>query len=514
MLIALLTAMAGVIVLITLLGWYLWRESVVAEEQRLGTLAEHLGHRAEDALLDARGLLDSLNQSSLPRCSPEHIALLQDEAIARPYIRAIGYWQAAERRCGVGFVQGAALTPPAASRIYDNGVVAWWPGPDTTVGEVALFLMRLGDHDVAIDPRLLLDSGSPLEQQAGLWVEGLRMVSIPPDADLPAPATLKPGLTMAGDTGRILARFSLDTVFPMDVVAVQPSGQFVRRYLPSLVTASLLGLLLAALWVLVVLRVSRRHLSLGAELRSAIDSGAIDVVYQPIVDLQSGRCVGAEALARWQRAGGENISPEVFIPLAESGHMISDLTLMLLDRVVSELGRSLREREGFTINLNLSPQDLEDDRLLHALDRTLSEAGLAASAIKLEITERGLVDSDNSRHLLGELRRRGHQLAVDDFGTGYSSLSYLESFELDTLKLDKAFVDAIETHAVTSSVIVHIIEMAHSLRLDMVAEGIESEHQARWLAANGVQLGQGYLYSRPLPARAFRRYLKDNQAPP
>ncbi|WP_241505832.1 EAL domain-containing protein [Parahaliea mediterranea] len=523
-LIALLIAMAGVISLITLLGWYLWRESVVAEEQRLGTLAERLGHQAEDALVDARSLLQDLNASPLVRCSPAHIATLQQEAIARPYIRAIGYWQAAERRCGVGFVQGAALTPPSASRIYDNGVVAWWPSPDTAVGDVELFLMRLGDHDVAIDPRLLLDAGAlddpsagqlpgqeggqESSQQAGLWVEGLLMVSVPANARVPAPDTLPPGLTIEGGNGRILARFSLDTVFPMDVVAVQPSRQFVQRYLPSLATASLLGLALVVLWVLVVLRVSRRRLSLTAELRSAIDSGAIDVVYQPIVDLQSGRCVGAEALARWQRAGGEHISPDVFIPLAESGRMITNLTLTLLERVAGELGGLLREQPGFTVNINLSPQDLEDARLPQSLDRVLTDAGLPANALKLEITERALVDSDTSRQLLAELRRRGHQLAVDDFGTGYSSLSYLESFELDTLKLDKAFVDAIETHAVTSSVIIHIIEMAHSLQLNMVAEGIESEHQARWLAANGVQLGQGYLYSRPLPARAFRRYLK------
>ncbi|GAB3279577.1 EAL domain-containing protein [Parahaliea aestuarii] len=507
-LIALLIAMAGVIALITLLGWYLWRESVVAEERRLGTLAERLGRQAEAALVDARSLLEILNTSTLPRCSPEHIAALQSAAIARPYIRAIGYWRAAERRCGAGFVQGAALTPPSASRIYDNGVVAWWPGPDTAVGDVELFLMRLGDHDIAIDPRLLLDAGAVADQQAGLWVEGLLMVSVPAAADLPAPETLAPGLTIEGGSDRILARFSLDTVFPMDVVAVQPSRQFVQRYLPSLATASLLGLALVVLWILVVLRVSRRRLSLSAELRSAIDSGAIDVVYQPIVDLQSGRCVGAEALARWQRAGGETISPEVFIPLAESGRMITDLTLILLERVASDLGALLRERPNFTVNINLSPQDLEDARLPQSLDRVLTGAGLPASALKLEITERALVDSDTSRQLLAELRRRGHQLAVDDFGTGYSSLSYLESFELDTLKLDKAFVDAIETHAVTSSVIVHIIEMAHSLQLNMVAEGIESEHQARWLAANGVQLGQGYLYSRPLPARAFRRYLK------
>jgi sensor c-di-GMP phosphodiesterase-like protein len=501
--------MAGIIAVLTLLGWYLWRESVVAEEQRLGALAKRLGTQAENALLDTRELLKQLNQSSLERCSGAHIEQMQEAAIARPYIRALGYWQAATRRCGVGFVQGAALTPPAASRIYDNGLVAWWPGPDTAVGDVELFLMRLGEHDVAIDPRLLLEDSAPLDQQAGLWVEGLLMVSMPRGVSLPPPDSLPAGLTIDRRGGRILSHFSLDTVLPMNVVAVQPSGQFVQRYLPSLLTASGLGLVLLALWVLVVLRVSRRHLSLEAELRSAIEAGAIDVVYQPIIDLSSGHCVGAEALARWRRAGGESISPEVFIPLAESSGFITDLTLVLLRRVVAETAHLLQTRDELSVHLNLSPQDLEDGRLLSALDTEMGKAGLRSTALKLEITERALIDSDTSRAALIELRRRGYRLALDDFGTGYSSLSYLQSFELDTLKLDKAFVDAIEMHAVTSSVIGHIIGMAHSLQLDMVAEGIESEHQARWLADNGVQFGQGFLFSRPLPLRDFERYLKD-----
>lgn len=503
LMLVLATAMLGVIGLFMLLGWLLWRESVVAEEQRLGELAQRLGLQAENAIIDARELLETLNQSQAPRCSPKHVQRMQEEAIGRPWIRAIGYWRAIERQCGAGFVQGTALTPPAASRIYDSGVVAWWPSPETAVGGVQLFLMRFGDHDVAIDPRLLLDGNRLEGQQAGLWVEGLPMVSMPPGAQLPEPQSLAPGLTIDRAGGRIASRFSLGTVLPMDVVAVQPSGQFVARYLPSLVSAALMGLALIALWVIFMFRLSRRQLSLATELRTAIDTGTIEVVYQPIVDLDSGRCQGAEALARWRRDNGEAISPEVFIPMAEEAGLVTRLTLALLRKVLRQLGDTLRARSDLSINLNLSPLDLENPDLPQLLAATLAEAGLPASAIKLEITERSLIDHEDSRQLISELRQRGHQVAIDDFGTGYSSLSYLESFELDTLKLDKAFVDAIETHAVTSSVIVHIIEMAKSLNLDMVAEGIESAHQAHWLAERGVQRGQGYLYSPPMDAAEF-----------
>ncbi|MBA6413708.1 EAL domain-containing protein [Parahaliea sp. F7430] len=501
----LVNSILGALCLFFLLGWYLWHQSIVAEEQRLATVAERLGLEAESAILDIRGLLERLNRADIEPCSDLHIQWMQQEAIARPYIRSIGYWRAIKRQCGAGFVQGAILTPPEASRIYDNGVIAWWPSPETAVGDVELFLMRFGDHDVAIDPRLLLDT-TALDQQAGLWVENLLLVSSPTEALLPEPSTLEPGLTIDSDRQLIVSRFSLNTVFPMDVVAVQPSGQLVERYLPSLITAAVLGILLIVLWVLAVFRVSQRQLSFSAELTNAIKNGNITVAYQPIVDLSTGRCHGAEALARWQREDGEIISPDLFIPVAEKSNSIHKLTLLVIKRVVEEMGQLLATHDQFSININLSAQDLEHPLIALELKHILDSAKLPASAIKFEITERALVNHEDSRKLISKLRRRGHQMAIDDFGTGYSSLSYLETFELDTLKLDKAFVDAIETHAVTSSVIVHIIEMAKSLELDMVAEGIESAHQVQWLANNGVQRGQGYYYSKPLTAAEFLKY--------
>lgn len=508
--IVLLIAMAGVLGLISALGWYAWQKSVGAEEKRLSTLAEQLGQRAESILTDSRTLLEDLNNNTAQPCSQSHIKRMQTEAIARPYIRAIGYWRAVERRCGVGFIQGAALTPPKASKIYPNGVVAWWPGPETAVGDSELFIMRLGDHDLAIDPRLLINRSLASEQRAGLWVEGLLMATSPTNAQLPAPDTLTPGLTIDREQDTLVARFSLDTVFPMDVVAEQSSRSFLARYSTTLLTATILGILLMTLWALVVRALSKRHLSLIGELRSALEHEGIEAVYQPIINLETGRCCGAEVLARWQRVNGETIRPDIFIPLAEQHHLIGAVTRCMLQHTLRDCGELLRDNPDLTINLNLSPLDLEDNAIAEALDVELTRAGLPPSAIKLEITERGLLDHEGCRELISTLRQRGHRIAIDDFGTGYSSLSYLESFELDTLKLDKAFVDAIETHAVTSSVIPHIIEMARSLKLDMVAEGIESEHQARWLTSNGVHMGQGYLYSKPLGAADFIKYLSES----
>lgn len=508
--IAILTAaLLGVLLLLSLLGWHLWRESVVAEERRLGQLARNLGEETEAAIIDAREMLDWLNGVTVAPCTPPHLELLQETAIARPHIRAISYRQAAQRQCGVGFIQGLELTPPRASRIYDTGVIAWWPGPATAVGGVELFLMRYGEHDVAIDPRLLLNAGPLDDQQAGLWVEGLLMATRPSDAELPEPSSLQPGLTMDRKNDRILARFSLGTLFPIDIVAVQPIGQFWQRYLPTLVTTALLGLLAVGLWLFGLTRYSRHHLSLAAELKAAIEHRQIRVLYQPIVELATGRCVGAEALARWTREDGDEVSPDVFVPIAEKAGLVSELTQAVLEGILRELGGQLKEFPSLSINLNLAPEDLATDSLAEKLSTALKAIGVPASAIKLEITERALIATDPARRQIQALRTQGHQIAIDDFGTGYSSLSYLESFDLDALKIDKSFVDGIDNGEATGSIITHVIDMAKSLDLDIIAEGIEHSHQADWLRNRGVGLGQGYLFSKPLSAKHFTAFYRE-----
>lgn len=493
----------GALTLSVLLGWYIWRESVGTEEQRLQQLSQRLGEETEHAIIDARNLLETLNERTTDPCNAAHLAMMQDIAVARPYIRAIGYWRAAERHCGAGFIQGVSFTPPKASRIYDSGVIAWWPSEATEVGGVQLFLMRFGNHDVVIDPRLLLNVGLPDGQMAGLWVENLPMITTPPDAIFPPLDHLRLGLTVDRSTQQMISRFSLGTLFPIDIVAIQPMSEFWKRYLPTLITAGILGLLLIPLWVFAVVRYSRQHLSLAAELRDAITNHQLRVNYQPIVDMSNGRCLGAESLARWTRDNGEMVGPDIFIPIAEEAGLATELAQAMLHGILRELGDHLKKCPDLSINLNLSAQDLQTDQLFDHLETELKAAGLTTSAIKLEITERALVDSDTARQRIRTLRQQGYLVAIDDFGTGYSSLSYLESFELDALKIDKSFVDAIENRAVTSSVIVHVIEMAKSLKLDIIAEGVESDHQVDWLLSQDVRLGQGYLFSRPLSARQF-----------
>jgi sensor c-di-GMP phosphodiesterase-like protein len=505
-------AFAGVALVFSSALWFLWHDSVTAEEAALSGLAVSLGERTEGVVLDTRNLLDRFDRLPGPRCTRPHLLAMEEAAATRPYLRAIGYWRADKRQCGVGFLQTIALKPPKADRIYPSGVIAWWPGPHTEVGGVPLFLIRYGDHDAAIDPRRLLEIGPAGARQVGLWLEHLPLVSQPERVDLPAPASVPVGVNIDRARGRIVSRFSRNALLPIDIVASEPFSSFWDRHLRTLAAGSTVGLLLACAWLAAVFRFTRKRLSLAAELREAIAHDRIEVHYQPIVDLATGRCVGAEALARWTRHDGEAVSPEVFIPLAEREGLVSAITMATLDTVIRDLGALRAESPELAVHVNLSPQDLKNETFAEALADRLATAGLPSGAIHLEITERAWINSDAARRAVQALRLRGHQIAIDDFGTGYSSLSYLETFELDVLKIDKSFVTAIETSEAMGHVIGHVIKMARSLELRTIAEGVETRKQRRWLIERGVTCGQGFLFSEPLAVAAFAEYVASEKA--
>jgi sensor c-di-GMP phosphodiesterase-like protein len=509
-----IAAFAGIAVLFTSAMWYLWRESIAAETQLVGRLASTLGARTETMIVETRNLLETFDNLPHPRCSPAHLQALQEAVMARPYVRSVGYFRATERRCGVGFLQAHPIKPPKADRIYASGVVAWWPSPHTEVGGLQLFLMRYGDHDAAIDPRVLIDLGPLEHRQAGLWVENMLLVSSPANAELPPPNWVPIGVTVDRAAGRVVSRFSRSDVLPIDIVASEPLATFWIRHLQALTIGGGTGLMLVAAWMHFLVRYARHRLSPVSLLQRALARGRIHAFYQPTIELATGQCIGAEVLARWTMKNGTVVDPAEFIPIAETAGLMPAVTRAVVDAPLRELRSILGDGSGFRIFVNLSSADLENGRFSDWLQQRLQAAAVPSTAVGFEITERALVNTDAARATIRTLRERGHVVAVDDFGTGYSSLSYLSSFELDVLKIDKSFVDAIGTESATSDVIVHVIEMARSLGLRLVAEGVEREEQVRWLLAHGVRYAQGFLFSPPLPAADFQRFVsrKENAA--
>jgi sensor c-di-GMP phosphodiesterase-like protein len=251
---------------------------------------------------------------------------------------------------------------------------------------------------------------------------------------------------------------------------------------------------------------ARQQRAFPAMLLSALRNDEFFLAYQPIVDLATGRWVGAETLIRWQRPDGAEVRPDVFIPVAEDNGLIARISSHVLKLLAHDAPTILALRPDFRFSVNLSQDDLMTPMTVHQL-RGLLATGLTPANLTIEATERGVMEKEAATQVLREIRALGMRVAIDDFGTGYANLAYLHSFEVDAIKIDKSFVDTIGTEAVTAHVALLIIQMGKTLSLDLVAEGIEHAHQADYLRDNGVHYGQGWLFARPMRADELRAAL-------
>ncbi len=260
------------------------------------------------------------------------------------------------------------------------------------------------------------------------------------------------------------------------------------------------------------------QVQLEAELRVAIEQDQIDLAYQPLYDLEDGRIVGFEALARWSHPQRGPIGPERFIPIAEESGLIGTLTERVLSRACRQLKAwhgSAPQGSALTMHVNLSGITLCQDVLAHQVTRTLLDNGLAASQLTMEITETMLMSKlESALGTMTRLREIGAGLSVDDFGTGYSSLSYLSTLPITSLKIDRSFVARLDSGTQDIEVVKAIITLGHALGKMVVAEGVETIGQLEQLRALGCRFGQGYLFSRPLPADEAARLLQRALPPP
>jgi sensor c-di-GMP phosphodiesterase-like protein len=228
------------------------------------------------------------------------------------------------------------------------------------------------------------------------------------------------------------------------------------------------------------------------------------VVYQPIVELDSHRIVGAEALARWTDEDGDSIRPETIIALAEAEGFVSEITRFVLTRALEEIRPILENQPDFRLSINLAPSDLADPRLLMLLDERLNGGLVTAANIAFELPERATSVREVAVAAIRRLRDRGHAIFIDDFGTGYSNLAYLTELHVDGIKINRSFIATIGTESVTASIVPQILAVAKALSLRVVVQGIEREDQANYFAADANRiLGQGWFFGLPVPAQGL-----------
>src|SRR5262249_20292981 len=215
--------------------------------------------------------------------------------------------------------------------------------------------------------------------------------------------------------------------------------------------------------------IAKLQTALPAMIRAAVRRNEFFLEYQPIIDLETGNWVGVEALVRWRRASGELVRPDIFIPVAEENGLIGRVSQNIINLIHQDCPALFAIRPDLHVAINLSPDDIKSPHTVTLLHHLIERSNAEPKNFMVELTERGFIDAEHARPFLHKMRETGIEVAIDDFGTGYSSLAYLQTFDVDFLKIDKSFVDTIGADAATSHVVAHIIEMAKSLRLRMIA---------------------------------------------
>lgn len=258
---------------------------------------------------------------------------------------------------------------------------------------------------------------------------------------------------------------------------------------------------------------SSTRLALEGELRSAIELGQFELYYQPQVELPSQRLIGAEALIRWRHPQKGLLLPGTFIPVAEETGLIVSIGEWVL-RTACQQARSWQEQrfKPIRVSVNLSGRQFREDNLIDLVTNILQETRVVPDLLELEITESVLMDDAASTATrLASLRAMGIHLAIDDFGTGYSSMAYLKRFPVERLKIDRSFIRDIPEDADDAAITIATIQMAHNLKLQVVAEGIENHPQAEFLCERRCDIGQGFLFSQPLSKQDMTNLLRSGK---
>jgi EAL domain-containing protein (putative c-di-GMP-specific phosphodiesterase class I) len=256
------------------------------------------------------------------------------------------------------------------------------------------------------------------------------------------------------------------------------------------------------------------RLLLQTDLREALARDELFLLYQPTIDLQTQHVVGVEALIRWRHPARGVIPPDTFIPLAEETGLIVPIGRLVLAEACKQAAVWHDESHSVQVSVNVSARQLDHNNLLEDVQGALADSDLEPSTLTLKITETALMrDADSTAQQLKKLKALGVQIAIDDFGTGYSSLAYLSQFPVDVLKIDRTFVTRLTDSADSRALAHTLIQLVKTLGLETLAEGIEEQAQLEILKHERCDLGQGYLFARPLSPEDIQSYLRPVFAP-
>jgi sensor c-di-GMP phosphodiesterase-like protein len=481
-------------------GYLLGRVEVIEQSQQLLVMDAKLSGAPFAALLDeASAVLPVVSSSQYSFCSDAEIAYFRQLLFHMENLRDVGRIRDGRMVCSALFgrnnlpatVLYPTLTRKDGLKFYRN------PKPYLS-SKWMVFLLQQGDSYVVEDPSL-----KEHWRRVDVHFESTLIDAVSGQRRRPSGGgPLYPDAVLDRDwQGRIGDMLYATECTPhsmMCTTAYESLSATLWKNRRQLALYTALSGLAGAFLTLACLFILERNRGMSQQLRRAIRRDQVRIVYQPIVELATGKIVEAEALARWTDEEGFAVSPEVFVRIAEERGFVGELTALVVRHVLRDFGETLRYRQDLCININVTASDLEDVRFLPMLDNELSKAGVAPERLVVEVTESSTARHAAAIEAIRQLRARGHSVQIDDFGTGYSSLAYLHDLSVDAIKIDKTFIRAIGTEAVMVGILPQILAMAESLNLMVIAEGIETVEQASYFAGQQRPvLGQGWLFGRP-----------------
>lgn len=455
--------------------------------------------RTDQITTEAVASLAEIDSAKGSLCSPAEVSRLRRIVLASRYLKSASRIRNGEIYCSstVGPIDPPEPAPPI-DVVNQQGQRMSFNAPQAGVPGARALLMQQHGAAVGINAQAYLETADPRLDYAVVngRLPPLRALnSSGPRLPLEG-VTLEPGEPLELHGRRYEVRCS-NTHSSCIVATLRQPSTILNS--PMMLEFAVFGLLIGLSGGFAASIAIGRSKSLGKQLRLAMRSGQLKIVYQPIVRLSDRRQVGAEALLRWTDATGKPVSPDAFISAAEHEGFIGQVTRFVIHRVLDELGEDLRRRPDFQVTINVAASDILDNAFLPFLSARLQEAGLPSASIGLELTERTTANSRELGKSIARLREAGHKVYIDDFGTDYSSLSYLSRLRVDAIKINRTFMQALHDQSDKDTIAPQIVAMAEVLGLSIVIEGIEEEQQAAYFLALAPQaMAQGWLFSKPV----------------
>ena len=460
--------------------------------------AQHVEDYLSSMVDESLDLLTQLNASPYPACSHQELEYFRYLIYHARNIRDAGRVSNGRLLCSAVYSQEMPATSLPAESRYPDGTSIYIDRPPYVIPGVQVYMRQKGDAYVVEDPHFSTDFAR-YRRDHDIWMT--HAIDDLHGGRIGRAARVHGAIVDHSSEGRLGDALYATRCSPRDFTCVTSYGSVtaaLRDQWRDLALKTALGGLCAGFLVLGFFVVYWSGCAMAPQLRRAIRRDQLKVVYQPIVDIVQYRIVGAEALVRWTDDDGLAVSPAIFVKIAEERGFAGELTRLVVRHVLRDFGDWLRLDPDFRININVTASDLHDENFFPMLQNALDQAGVPPRQLAIEITESSTVNTRVAIQAIQRLRERGHFVQLDDFGTGYSSLAYLKDLDVDAIKIDKAFTQAISTHAVIGTILPQMLQLAETLDLQATVEGIETADQAAFFA--GLQrpiLGQGWFFGHP-----------------